>query len=135
MSSSVKLTYHGDAILAGLEQVLNKRLHKVGVLVSGEIRRNIGDSTRANGPSGPGGFPHADTGTLRKSISFVVDRQAHEVRIGTPVIYGRFLEDGTGHMEPRPFLRRTVRDLESRIIRILKPRIKGSVLGGKLMES
>lgn len=130
----VRLTYN-SSFIPSLEQALHRRLEKIGVLLSSEVRRNLSVSTRANGPSAPGGFPHADTGTLRKSISYAVDRSRLEVRVGSTVLYAPWLEDGTTKMAARPYLRRTARDLESRILNILTRRIKGQEFAGKMLET
>ncbi len=63
------------------------------------------------------GYPRVRTGNLRKSIYSKAYERASEVigMIGTQVIYGRFLEEGTRKMKPYPFLRPTVTKNESKL--------------------
>jgi len=58
-------------------------------------------------PSSPGEPPHVDEGRLRSSITHEIGgtRNVVEARVGTNVKYGRFLELGTRHILPRPWLR------------------------------
>lgn len=54
-------------------------------------------------PSEP---PHVDTGTLRRSITHEVEqRNIATGRVGTNVVYAKWLEFGTSKMAARPFLR------------------------------
>jgi hypothetical protein len=59
----------------------------------------------ANNPEGRG--PRVRTGRLRSSITWVPGRDARGpyVDIGTPVIYGRYLETGLRNGATYPFLR------------------------------
>lgn len=75
-------------------------------------RSMIGGSTRTAGgiqhiPSRPGDPPRVVTGRGRASITHEVERQGRSIvaRVGSNVVYMRFLELGTIHMEPRPWLR------------------------------
>lgn len=118
-----KVEYTGGPVFRKMERELTKRLKRVGEMVASQVRKNISTSTRANGPSSPGEFPHADTGFLRKSVShrLASDGGRHEqaVLIGSTVEYSRYLEEGTSHMAARPFLVRTVREMEADIKRVL----------------
>ena len=61
--------------------------------------------------SAPGETPAVDTGTLVNSISTWVDSQSDErivMGVGTGILYAKFLEFGTRHMEARPFMRPAV---------------------------
>ena len=101
-----------------------RRLRKVGELVRGRVVERISIPTRAAGPSLPGTPPHADTGKLRQSISYRTDERNLTVTIGTPLAYGKFLEEGTSKMDPRPYLKSTVEELLPQIKRILTEPIK-----------
>jgi hypothetical protein len=59
-------------------------------------------------PSKPGEPPHRRTGRLWTSMDPRVERRNHIVIYGMG--YGRFLEDGTKHMDARPFLEPTIHD-------------------------
>ena len=61
-------------------------------------------------PSVLGNYPAVDTGTLRRSISFDVEKKGNKIigRIGSTILeppYPAFLEYGTSKMFPRPWLK------------------------------
>ena len=66
---------------------------------------------------GTGSYPKVRTGHLKRSIyNKVYERAANVIGvIGTEVIYGKFLEEGTKHMKARPFLRPTVERNETKL--------------------
>lgn len=72
--------------------------------------------------SAPGNPPYKQTGRLRASIT----REVHGLvgRVGTNVIYSRFLEKGTRKMAPRPFLLPNLRKHHATLVRILTGRIR-----------
>jgi hypothetical protein len=73
-------------------------------------------------PSKPGEPPHKQTGRLLGSVAFTVDGLIG--RVGTNVLYGRWLELGTRRMAARPWLRRALKEKESEIKTILSAPIK-----------
>jgi HK97 gp10 family phage protein len=58
--------------------------------------------------SRPGEYPRKQTGHLRRTITYEVDEVTQTARVGTNLLYGKFLELGTKRMKPRPFLRKTL---------------------------
>jgi HK97 gp10 family phage protein len=98
------------------------------ILVHGRRRRHQA--------SAPGEFPANLTGGLQKSISFKVrghsqlnfgSDETKQVRIRgerKKVNYGKFLEEGTSRMRPRPFLRPSIDYHKSNIIQHLEREIK-----------
>lgn len=67
----------------------------------------------------PGEFPRKQTGDLRRRIAYEVDEASLVARVGTNLLYGKFLELGTKKMAPRPFLRRTLAAERDAITRLL----------------
>lgn len=129
----VRMKWFGAKLQKDVKQEMLRRLAQVGEIVASEVRKNISESTRSGGPSIAGEFPHADTGFLRKSIVSEVLPDRMTVRVGTPVIYGKYLEEGTENMEARPFLIRTAREMQPRIKSILsRPMKGGAASAGKL---
>ena len=55
-------------------------------------------------PSAPGEYPHKQMGHLRRNIQMQMDRAARAARVGTNVLYGKFLETGTSRMAARPWM-------------------------------
>ena len=71
-------------------------------------------------PSAPGEPPHVQTGRLRASVAFEVDKESLTARVGTNVKYGRYLELGTrAGIAPRPWLRRALAETAAQINAIL----------------
>lgn len=71
--------------------------------------------------SAPGEPPALDTGTLRSSITGIVDEKGLSIRgfVGSNVEYVRDLELGTEKIAPRPFLMPTILENQRRIMKIL----------------
>ena len=53
--------------------------------------------------SAPGAPPAPDTGDLRRST--FMEESGNRILVGVQMAYARFLEFGTEHMQPRPFMR------------------------------
>ncbi len=68
-------------------------------------------------PSKPGEPPHVQTGRLRASVAH--ERVGLVARVGTSLLYGRWLELGTVHMAARPWLRRALFECSAQIRAIL----------------
>lgn len=90
--------------------------YKVGR--GGKRRKALG--ARGSSRSRPGEPPHMDTGALRASITYRIEESPGSVdlKVGTPLLYGRFLEMGTTKMAARPFLRRALKENAERIRQI-----------------
>lgn len=78
-------------------------LSRRAIRVEGTAKRLASNGS----PSQPGQGPGVVTGRLRASIAWRPgrDERGPYVDIGTAVIYGPFLENGTRNMAARPFLR------------------------------
>lgn len=50
------------------------------------------------------------TGNLRSSINHKVDHKEKAVHIGTPVIYGIYVEKGSSKQQPQPFITPALED-------------------------
>ena len=79
--------------------------------------------------SAPGEAPANWTGKLRKSVGFSVRRD--EVEYGYKIFYGKFLEEGTYKMKPRPGLRKAYENKIGSAINHFNMRFKEQ-LEGKL---
>jgi hypothetical protein len=111
------------AMVAQVERLMRSRLGSVGAIVQRHIVLNLTrGKTRVDGPSKPGEFPHVDTGKLRQGIhwEYIDDGRSMGVRIGTFFKYGLYLEVGTRHMAPRPYMRPTVMECRPTIARALR---------------
>lgn len=72
--------------------------------------------------SQPGEPPHKRTGTLARSLDSETYRKGGQFfgRMGTNLLYGRFLELGTQRMAPRPYLRPALDVNRKRIVEDIK---------------
>ncbi|MFP4323771.1 MAG: hypothetical protein ACLFTK_15055 [Anaerolineales bacterium] len=64
---------------------------------------HIAEAWSSSTPAAPGDPPAIDTGALAASIRLEPTPQGY--RVGTPLIYGAWLEFGTREMAARPWLR------------------------------
>ena len=98
-----KINWKGKELTEEVRRESYRGLLRVVVFLQNQIRKNLSQSTRKNGPSAPGEFPHADTGKLRQSIQVDVDKSTLKGVVGTTLKYGVALEYGTaGHtIEPK----------------------------------
>jgi HK97 gp10 family phage protein len=87
-----------DELLVGPDGAVAKALTKAAIQVQRRSRQ----------------IAPVDTGRLRSSISYAVERDAGGLvaKVGTNVEYARHLEYGTVKMRPRPFLRPALSSLK-----------------------
>ncbi len=85
----------------------------IRVLVNYRKGQRIYGYTRSK----PGDPPYKQTGHLRRSIAW--ERDGDVRRVGTNLLYGKFLELGTRKMKARPFLRPSVTRATPAIRRII----------------
>jgi HK97 gp10 family phage protein len=129
--------WYGPEFVAKLEKHEANSLKRVGIYLSGAIKREL--STKS-GPcnenrdepvpedeferSAPGEYPRLQCGELRRSITWELDEKKMMVRVGTNKIYGRYLEKGTIYMAPRPFLGVTLGKERNTVRRIMTVKMK-----------
>lgn len=97
-SETIVFRDNSKEVLAALDDATTKTLTEIGLKAEGYAKKlcpvGTSESTRIKGHRG---------GTLRNSITFVVDAVARVLSLGTNVIYGPFVELGTGpHFQPPP---------------------------------
>ncbi len=102
--------------LEGVNELLRdlERVAAAGEAVAAWAVENIAEGTAKRvrerlvsgaGYAAPGGYPKTKTGRLERSVSVVLTQAKRTTAIvGTAQLHGRFLELGTGKMEPRPWL-------------------------------
>jgi phage gpG-like protein len=77
---------------------------------------------RKSGPvthSRPGESPRKQTGILHDSVTSEVDPSSLSARVGSNLKYAAWLELGTGRIAPRPWLRRALAEMQSRVNELL----------------
>lgn len=106
MGPAVRVTLTPALVMKNVEKKIGMRLSLAGDMITSKVKQNINVSTRRNGPSQPGNFPHKDTGKLQQSIQ--KERpDGYTVTVGAYVDYALGLELGTSKVAARPFLRPT----------------------------
>lgn len=104
--SEVTPTEELKAFLEGTDGVLYRELGELALRVETQAKLNATGIpvTGANNPQGRG--PNVQTGRLRSSITWSPGKDAAGpfVDIGTPVVYGRYLELGLRGGRTYPFL-------------------------------
>ncbi|MHC1750732.1 MAG: HK97 gp10 family phage protein [Cellulosilyticaceae bacterium] len=76
-----------------LPKAISNGLEVAGQYVENKAKENITE------------YKAVQTSTLKNSITHVVDKEAQEVVIGTPVEYGPAIHQGHGSLKGRPFLK------------------------------
>ena len=127
------INWLGAQFSKDIENQMDKRLKKAGIVVVGETKRLLGvqgNPSKASKMAGarvthskPGEPPRWQTKTLRKSIAR--ERAGYlKEHVGTNVEYAAWLELGTNKMAPRPYLRPALAISQKKIVRILTEPMK-----------
>ncbi len=108
-----------------------KGLWDAGKFAQKEIKERIKDKSEKTGriyrykgrthqASAPGEYPANRSGTTRKGVGFEVhSSDALEIGYRSQVKWGKFLEEGTRIMKPRPALDRTVQKNKVKMANII----------------
>jgi HK97 gp10 family phage protein len=94
--SGTQLVWYGEERQKEIKSKLERNMQKAVLIVERDAKIN------ASGRPGP----KVDTGRLRASITTEVEKTNNDIvgRVGTNVVYSKFLEHGTSRMPPYPFL-------------------------------
>lgn len=103
-----------------LEKAVSRFVRKGALYVEGELKSSIAEMKSGNvyprgkdgehTASAPGESPASDSGNLIGSIGPPIFKTL-EAKIGTPVEYALYLEEGTTNIEPRPLWEKTVKEV------------------------
>jgi hypothetical protein len=94
LAGGSRLVWRGPELAKSVAAEWSLRLRAALEEIASQVKRNISSPSRPT-PSAPGEFPHADTGMLRNSIFWTFDEKKMEGIVGTPLLYGLYLEYGT----------------------------------------
>ena len=106
--ADVNITDNSAEILAALGEQLGVALEAVGLKAEGYAKRKA----------------PVDTGRLRNSISHAVSEEESAAYIGTNVEYAPYVEMGTQHTKPQPFLKPAAQDHADEYMRIVESFLK-----------
>lgn len=98
-----------EAIANAIDLALVAALEEVGLVAEGYAKRAC----------------PVDTGRLRNSITHIVDEGTRHVIIGTNVEYAPYVELGTRHQKPQPFLKPAAEDHASTYKGIFRKHLGG----------
>jgi len=118
------MKWYGDQVAAKIRSHVAIRIEYAARTLRDRARTALGQA-RTPPPSAPGEFPHLVTGHLRRNVQMEMNRAALIARVGTNVLYGRYLEFGTWKMLARPWLSRVFREGAPEVRRILESRVPG----------
>lgn len=111
-----RLTMRTKEFSKHARNVMEGRIEEAAEMVALKVVENITEFETAEvGPSEPGEFPHADTHELAESVHPEVDGMTGRVVADAP--HALFVEYGTRNMEERPYLRRTLAEMEPELRR------------------
>lgn len=112
----------------GAENVRHLRKMIVSPPHTGNIYNRPGNLGSRHQASAPGEAPAEQTGNLRRSVSYRV-HNSRRMEFGENIFYGRFLEDGTRRMAPRPHVIRTVRERDIFNYKIIERATRRTITG------
>lgn len=144
--------WHGDKWIRDMRAEMKRRTSAAAVRLSSRIKADISQSGTLRGAPGrnakgkftagtfynfthsrPGNPPYKQKGHLRRSIAWEVliakGGAAWIGRVGTNLLYGRYLELGTRRMAARPYLRAALRKYTPELAMILTRKIPAGGLG------
>jgi len=137
IKSKTKLIWFGDEVRLRILGQLEERLVAAAVHLSATAKENVsrgqltvgtGTSKRGLEPSDPGDYPKLVSSTLRTSIQWEKSNKGKlSVRVGSNLIYAKYLELGTTRMKRRPWLSRTLSEE--------RPTLRQIILKGKVGKS
>ena len=108
-------TWYGDEFQRQLFDEIGKRLIRAAMEWVRFARSQMGDPGRSR----PGDYPGRDTGHLRRNVGWEADTIRLIARVGTNVLYGKFLELGTRKLAKRPWMKLTNVAMSARIKELL----------------
>lgn len=112
-----ELRWYGPSVARQVRDEMKARLALAAEELRAQVVENI--STDAPPHSLPGEFPHQISGELADSIRVETDKRSLTVRVVADADYALALELGTANMSPRPFMRRTMLQMRSRLRAII----------------
>lgn len=138
--SGVKINLNMSVIQRAVGKAASLKINRIAHSLRAEIARRLSVSAQEGGrrrdakgkfrrakyvASKPGDYPRLRTGALRQSINVQPSTPTNlRAYVGTPLLYGKYLELGTKNIEARPFLVNTFLDMQPRIELILRDRRK-----------
>lgn len=131
---SVSVKDRTPELFQKLEKAVGRFVRKGALYIEGQLKSSMAEpkSGRAypRGKEGthiasaPGESPAVDSGNLTGSIAVIIENSL-EAKIGTPVEYAIYLEEGTDRMAARPLWERTATESLPTLESMLAAEIRG----------
>lgn len=100
------VTWNGPEFERLVRAQVAENLEAAAIHLKGRMKTSLRIGNKfGNRPSRPGEPPRRRTGRLSGSIAHEVNKGELVARVGTNVLYAKFLELGTRRMSARPFIR------------------------------
>lgn len=112
------LKWYGPQVIQRVNNETVKRLYQAAMYWETYAKNKV--STPSPPPGDPGQYPGKRKGHLRRNITHEVNKQAKLARVGTNVVYGKYLEIGTSKMKPRPWMSKTNQETLAQIKQIMQ---------------
>lgn len=110
----VKIKDDTPELMQKVQAAISRFVRKGAAYIKGQLKVSMAEpkTGRQYGKhraSAPGESPAVDSSNLTGLITMLFPSTL-EAKVGTPVEYARYLEDGTGRMKPRPLWAKTVEE-------------------------
>jgi hypothetical protein len=130
MAITIEIKDKTPELFQKLEAGIRRFVVKGSAYIQGELKSSMaepksGKRYGAHQASAPGESPAVDSSNLTGSIDILLAASMLEAKIGTPVGYALWLEDGTTRMDPRPLWERTATESLPTLENMLQAEIKG----------
>lgn len=132
---TIRVQDRSPELFAKMEAALGRFVRKGALYIEGQLKTSMAEPKSGRsyrrGKSGthvasaPGESPAVDSGNLAGSIAVLMESTL-EAKVGTPVDYSLFLEEGTSRMAARPLWERTARESLPTLEAILQAEIRGA---------
>lgn len=129
-----EVTVRINKLTPEIQAKIGKALQVCGLVIQNKARELVlkGPKTgrvynrngRVHVASAPGEPPASDTGTLVRSILMDVDLQALTLKVAAGTMYAKYLEYGTRHMAPRPFMSTALKQTQQKVMAVLQGALK-----------
>ena len=112
------MTWNADKLIVQVTGIERRNVERAAIHMTNKLKEAVNQG-RSPPTSAEGSPPNRDSGLLLNSITYEITNEGLHARIGTPLIYGGYLEWGTRYMAARPWLRPTLEEQREALTRIL----------------
>jgi hypothetical protein len=111
----VETRWYGDRVKADVRRRAETQIARIGEIAVEHAQRLVGHQGSRGVHSRPGEPPYRQSGELQESIFARPLPGRMQVQVGTSSMVGLYMELGTRRIAPRPWLRRTMKEIQPQI--------------------